>query len=93
MASIKDTINLILHDDTITVDDFMQLSRGDDANLENDFVNEKYDDFNINGNFVELYPTLMDDVTKTEIECKIITMILQKCHDENVSEEDVSAED
>lgn len=93
MASIKDTINLILHDDTITVDDFMELSRGDDANLENDFVNEKYDDFNINGNFVELYPTLMDDVTKTEIECKIITMILQKCHDENASEEDISTED
>lgn len=84
IASISDCITHILEDHTVTVDDFMELSRGDDANLENDFINEKYDDFNINGNFVENYSKLIDPSTRTEIECQVRLRIIQSCQKEEI---------
>ena len=77
MASISDCITHILEDNKITVDEFMELSRGDDANVENDFINEKYDDFNINGNFIEQYAGLIDPMTRTEIEVQVRMKIMQ----------------
>ena len=85
MASIRECIDIILKDESITVDDFMRLSRGNDADLENDFINDKYDDFNINGNFVEQYKYLIDNVTRTEIESQVVIMMLQKYNGEEYS--------
>ena len=62
----------------------MELSRGDDANVENDFINEKYDDFNINGNFIEQYAGLIDPMTRTEIEVQVRMKIMQICQTEEV---------
>ena len=84
MASISDCITHILEDNKITVDEFMELSRGDDANVENDFINEKYDDFNINGNFIEQYAGLIDPMTRTEIEVQVRMKIMQICQTEEV---------
>ena len=90
MASITECVDYILYYSDISVDDFLRLSRGNDANLENDFINDKYDDFNINGNFVEMYPHLIDRVTKTEIEASIRIMMLQKYNGEEYGGSDVT---
>jgi hypothetical protein len=68
----------ILHNKDISIDEFMELSRGDGPNLENDFINEKYDDFNINGNFILHYADMLDDITQVEIESQIRNKILSK---------------
>ena len=87
MASITDCIDMILNEGNVSVEEFLQLSRGNDANLENDFINEKYDDFNINGNFVDEYSKLIDSITRTEIESHVRIMMLQKYNGSDMNSE------
>jgi hypothetical protein len=78
VAGITKCMEYILHNKDISIDEFMELSRGDGPNLENDFINEKYDDFNINGNFILHYADMLDDITQVEIESQIRNKILSK---------------
>lgn len=78
ISDMGECINLIVDNPDLTVDDFMKLSRGAEPNLENDFINEKYDDFNINGNFIPQYSRMLDPTTRIEIECNIRNKILSK---------------
>lgn len=90
MASITECVDIILKDETISVEDFMRLSRGNDADLENDFINDKYDDFNINGDFVDKYKELIDPITRTEIETQVRIKMLQKYSSEDSGDSEVS---
>ena len=79
IASLSQCIKkLIMQNDSVTVDEFLELSRGDEPNLENEFINDKYDDFNINGNFVMKYNQMVDEETLVEIECRVRNKILSK---------------
>ena len=78
ITNIAEVIEIVLKDENITVDSFLELSRGDDANLENDFVSEHYDDFTINGNFVRSYCKMLTDEFRIEVECKVRNKILKK---------------
>ena len=64
--------------DSVSVDDFLSLSRGDDANLENEYISEAYDDFKINGNFVANYFKMATESFRIEVECKVRHKILKK---------------
>jgi hypothetical protein len=78
IAGITECMDYVLYNDDISVSEFLELSRGDEPNLENDFINEKYDDYNINGNFIIHYAHLLDDITKIEIESQIRNKMLLK---------------
>lgn len=78
ITNIAEVIEIVLKDENTTVDSFLELSRGDDANLENDFVSEHYDDFTINGNFVRSYCKMLTDDFRIEVECKVRNKILKK---------------
>lgn len=78
VVSIAEAIEIILSDDSVSVDDFLTLSRGDDANLENEYISEAYDDFKINGNFVANYFKMATESFRIEVECKVRHKILKK---------------
>ena len=78
ITNIAEVIEIVLKDENTTVESFLELSRGDDANLENDFVSEHYDDFTINGNFVRSYCKMLTDEFRIEVECKVRNKILKK---------------
>lgn len=79
IVSIADAIDLILSDENVTVDKFLEGSRGDDdGNLENDYISEAYENFKINGNFVMNYFNMATDEFRIEVECKVRNKILRK---------------
>lgn len=78
IVSLADAIDLALSDENITVDDFLTLSKGDDANLENEYISEAFDDFKINGNFVEKYIKMTTESFRIEVECEVRNSILKK---------------
>ena len=71
-------IDIILSDEDVTVEKFLEGSRGEDANLENEYINEAFDDFKINGNFVMNYFKMATEDFRVEVECKVRNKILKK---------------
>lgn len=78
IVSIAEAIQTILSDEDATVENFLEGSRGDDANLENDYISEAYDEFKINGNFVMNYFKMATEDFRVEVECKVRNKILKK---------------
>ena len=77
LANLGEVIDSILTDD-ITVDDFLEKFDNDESCLETRFVTDKFDKFQITGNFVERYVDMLDDDFKLELEIKIRNKILKK---------------
>lgn len=77
IANLSDVIEDILSKD-ITVDDFLSLCDDDDKCLETLFVNDKFDKFQVTGNFIEKYIEMLDDDFKFEIEVKVRNKILKQ---------------
>lgn len=77
IASLGDCIENILNSD-ISVEEFLCLSRSDKSDLENDFVDDKYDSYEITGNFVKSYIGLLDEEFRTNIECKVRNKMLNR---------------
>lgn len=61
-----------------TIDDFFEYARSDATNLEIDFILEKYDNNEVNGNFVEKYIDMIDPILRDEITCKVKNKLLKK---------------
>lgn len=78
IVSIADAIHAILSDGDVSVEKFLEESAGDDANLENEYINEAFDDFKINGNFVLNYFKMATEEFRVEVECKVRNKILKK---------------
>lgn len=78
IVSITEAIEMILSDEDVTVDKFLEGSRGEDANLENEYISEAYDEFKINGNFVQNYFKMATEDFRVEVECKVRNKILKK---------------
>ena len=62
----------------ISVDDFLENCDKDESCLETRFILDKYEKFQITGNFVEKYVDMLDDDFKLELEIKIRNKILKK---------------
>ena len=87
IISLAMVVKYILEDDSIGVDEFIALTNDDDGNLENEFVADKYEDFNITGNFVPFYYKLLSEDLKVEIECTVRNMLLSKYRKKKVEDE------
>lgn len=78
ITNLNIVITMALNDQSVDVDEFLSLARGKGADLENDFITDHFDSFDITGNFVEPYCKLLDEDTLVEIECKVRNKILKK---------------
>lgn len=78
LVSIADAIEMVLSDENVSVEDFLDLAHGDDANLENEYISEAFDDFKINGNFVAKYFKMATESFRIEVECEVRHKILKK---------------
>lgn len=79
LSNLGDIINYILEQD-FSVDDFFNLIKSEGNCLETEYVEEKFDENLITGNFVEKYINMItnSDDFKVEIESKIRNKILKK---------------
>lgn len=96
ITNISMVVPKVLQDSSIGIDDFLQLSDDIEGNLENEYISEKYEDFNITGNFVPLYYKLLDASTRIEIECNVRNIILGKyreSYEERRKQEAVSSDE
>lgn len=76
LAKLDNVIDTILGDD-IDIDDFFEKC-DDDSCLETRFVSEQFDKFNITGNFIAPYISMIDLDFRSTIESKIRNKILKK---------------
>lgn len=78
IANLSTIIDKILYGTELDVDDFLKLSQSEYPSMENTFVQEKYDEFEITGNFVTNYPYLITADMKLEIESRVRSKLLRK---------------
>lgn len=77
LSNLSEIITDILQKD-LDVDDFFDLCVSDEPILETEFVRDKYESFDITGNFVEKYFSMIDSSFMNEIESKVRSKILKK---------------
>lgn len=78
LANLNTAIEMSLKDDSVLVDEFLSLAYGKDNNLENDFITDKFEGFELTGNFVIPYSKILPEEMRIEIECKIRNKLLKK---------------
>ena len=78
LSNLSDIIDHILSDDSISVSDFIRMSDRKRPSFETIFIEEKYNDFSITGNFIEKYVAMVDSDFKVEIEQKVRNHILKQ---------------
>lgn len=79
ISNIFRAVKQVLHEaKELTIDEFFDYVRADATNLEIDFILEKYDSGDINGNFVEDYIDMIDPYLQDEITCKVKNKLLKK---------------
>ena len=77
LSNLSKIIDFILSQ-SYTVDEFFEKCEPDSLVVEYDFVKEKFNDFELTGNFVSNYIAMLDESFKIEIEGKIRSKILKK---------------
>lgn len=77
ISNISSTVDLILEKE-FTIDDFFEFSKSSSDNLELEFLMEKYDTGEMNGNFVDHYVGMVNEDLKSEITCKVKNKLLKK---------------
>lgn len=78
LSNLSDVIDSILTDDKITVSEFIKYSDRKRPSFETIYIEEKYEDFSITGNFIEKYVAMLDDDFKVEIEQRVRNHILKQ---------------
>lgn len=78
IANLSDIMNQILEDDTICSEDFLRLCIGENPVTETTLVNEYFESYVMNGNFVEPYNRMLKLSMKVRIEAGIRNLILKK---------------
>jgi hypothetical protein len=76
LSNLGSVIRYILSQE-LTVDDFFELIKSDSNCLETEFVEEKFDEFLITGNFIQDYIKMIDENFFVELESKIRNKILK----------------
>lgn len=77
LSNLRSIINYILSQE-MNIDEFFELIKSDGNCLETEFVEEKFNDFTITGNFIPDYIKMIDENFYTELESKIRNKILKK---------------
>lgn len=77
LSNLDSVIRYILNQD-VTVDEFFELCKTDGNCLETEFIEEKFNTFEITGNFIPDYVRMMDEDFFIEIESKVRNKILKK---------------
>ena len=93
---VDDILQKVL--DTYTIEDFFKMSDSDEVNLDKEYVEGKYAEYKINGNFIPKYVAMVDGDFKIEIEAKLRNHILKKYPNSvkkfiNQKEEDLDTEE
>lgn len=79
ISSIYSVVSYVLRKaKKLNIDDFFDYIRADATNLELDFVLDKYDNDEINGNFVEGYVDMLSPILTDSITCKVKNKLLKK---------------
>lgn len=78
IANLSGIIRNILTESDLTIDEFLILSQSDYPTMENTFVKEMYDTFQITGNFVSNYVLMIPPTMMVEIETRVRGKLLRK---------------
>ena len=78
LSNLSDIIDYILNDDSITVTDFIRMSDRKRPSFEAMYIDDRYNDFSITGNFIKNYVNMVDNDFKVEIEQKVRNHILKQ---------------
>ena len=78
IANLSTIIQNILRESDLSVDEFLILSQSDFPTMENTFIQEKYDELKITGNFVPNYVTMISSTLYVEIETRVRGKLLKK---------------
>lgn len=60
------------------IDTFLDLTTSDELRLELEYVKTAFDEFNLTGNFIQAYISMIDNYFRTELESKVRNKILKK---------------
>lgn len=78
IANLSTIIGNILRESDLSVDEFFILSQSDFPSMENTFMQEKYDELKITGNFVSNYVLMIPPRMHVEIETRVRGKLLKK---------------
>lgn len=76
LSNLERVIYDILNID-FNVDEFLELCQGNSYSLEREFVTNKFDEFEIVGNFYRPYVSMLDSEFRTELQSKVRNKILK----------------
>lgn len=77
-SNMSDVVKLALTDENVTVDDFFEMCKAKDYDLEREYIMEKYESFAVTGNFVKKYRKILPDWAVVELETTISTKLLRE---------------
>lgn len=78
IANLSTIIQNILKETELSVDEFLILSQADYPTMENTFIQEKYDELKLTGNFVPNYVLMIPSTMHVEIETRVRGKLLKK---------------
>lgn len=81
LANLSKAIEICLYDERVDIDEFLTLCAGSTNSLEAEFVLDKFNNFEMTGNFLPRYRRMLKDSMKVRIEAEIRNRILKKYRD------------
>jgi hypothetical protein len=77
LSNLSSIIEHILTEE-YDIDKFFELTTSDELSVELEFVKKSFDEFDLTGNFIQPYVTMVDKYFRTELESKVRNKILKK---------------
>ena len=77
LSNLSDIIDFVLAQE-YDVDEFFELSESKSLSVEHDYIKTQFDNFNLTGNFVPNYISMVNAPFRIELESKIKSKILKK---------------
>ena len=77
LSNLSSIIEHILTEE-YDVDNFFELTTGDELSVELEFVKKSFDEFDLTGNFIQSYISMVDKYFRNELESKVRNKILKK---------------
>lgn len=77
-ANIDDVVKLAMTDKEVTVSEFLDMCKAKEDDLEREFIDSKYDDASITGNFVNRYRKMLPEWCIVELTSALIAQLVVK---------------
>lgn len=77
LSNLSSIIEHILSEE-YTIDSFLDLTTSDELSVELEFVKTSFDNYELTGNFIQSYISMVDNYFRTELESKVRNKILKK---------------